>query len=458
MRPRIVIVFATLVAAACSGGTESSEPTPSTPAATNSDASTTTHTAVPEYVPAQCEGRVHVTEGTASDEPDTPASNPPLDTAAQLAVFDALVEAVSDFYLYPDFGGRDWPTLAAASRGTVEAGLETEAFYDEVADLVTALGDEHSRVESPSEVMEETEAVAGRNEFVGIGVLALPLVEQESSTILAVFPDSAAEHGGLQAHDSLLAVDGRQIVDGDAVHPELLLGPECSKADVTVRSPGGEPRHIALVRYAISAPLPIDARLVPTDDGSRVGYVFLPTMLDETIPGQVRDALEEFGELDGLIVDNRMNGGGLGSVFEALLAYFTAGTVGSRVGASGSAPLAIEADGVSNSQEVPLVVLIGTETVSYAEVFAGVLQDLDRATLVGEPTSGNVETLHRFDFADGSQLWLAQEVFVPPSGTDWEADGVRPDVDAPGAWDTFTFDDDPALGAALEVLGHEPSS
>ena len=52
-------------------------------------------------------------------------------------------------------------------------------------------------------------------------------------------------------------------------------------------------------------------------------------------------------------------------------------------------------------------------TVSYGEVFAGVLQDLGRARLVGQTTLGNVERPHTVDFDDGSRLWLAVERFDP---------------------------------------------
>ena len=129
-------------------------------------------------------------------------------------------------------------------------------------------------------------------------------------TILAVFPGSSAEQGGLKPHDVILAADGIPIVEGEEAHMERVRGPECSAVVLTVQSPGEAPREVMFIRNRITASLPIDARLVPTGDGSRVGYIFLPTFFDQTIPEQVRQALEDFGPLDGLILDNRMNGGG----------------------------------------------------------------------------------------------------------------------------------------------------
>jgi hypothetical protein len=55
---------------------------------------------------------------------------------------------------------------------------------------------------------------------------------------------------------------------------------------------------------------------------------------------------------------------------------------------------------------------------------------------------------------------LAREVFLPPSGADWEASGVVPDPEIPLDWDAFTAETDLQLGAALMWLqtGVKPGS
>ena len=75
---------------------------------------------------------------------------------------------------------------------------------------------------------------------------------------------------------------------------------------------------------------------------------------------------------------------------------------------------------------------------------------------MGQTTLGNVETLHGFTFDDGSRVWIAQERFDPLiSHADWEKDGIQPDVEAHADWDTFTFENDPSVAAAVELLGHK---
>jgi C-terminal peptidase prc len=411
----------------------------------------------PAYIPPDCAG-----VALATVEPElllhptvAPAPNALLTPEAQLEVLSGLENAVLDQYLYRDFGGIDWSAQVGEVRSRVEAGMETETFYQELRDLIKKLGDEHSFFQTPAEIAAEQATLQGQLNFVGIGMLVLPRLERGLGlgTILAVFPDSPADHGGLRAHDSILRVDGIAIVEGGTSQQQLLRGPACSQVVLTVQTPGEPARQVSFVRAALTGALPIDARLLPTSDGSLVGYIFLPTFLDESIPARVEQALQEFGPLDGLILDDRMNGGGLGSVAEAMLAFFTAGPMGYFVNSQGEILLTIDPNPLHNSQAVPLVVLIGEDTVSYGEIFAGVLQDIARATLVGQTTLGNVERLHRFDFADGSFAWLATERFDPlNSAPSWEDNGVVPEVVVDGAWEDFTAEDDPVVAAALQLL------
>ncbi len=222
-----------------------------------------------------------------------------------------------------------------------------------------------------------------------------------------------------------------------------------------MQSPGEAPRDVMLLRYAIQGDVPIDARLVTTTDGSKIGYIFIPSFFDETIPEQIKNALNEFGPLDGLMLDVRMNGGGSSSVTYPIFEYFIQGTLGQFVSREASRPLEIKANEIQNSQTVPLIVMVSQDTVSFGEIFAGVLKDSGRAKIVGETSLGNVEVLHGYDFDDGSQIWLAAETFHSAfSDTNWEETGIVPDVQAFSEWDTFYFDTDPSIAAALDLLGH----
>ncbi|MEW6404950.1 MAG: S41 family peptidase [Chloroflexota bacterium] len=418
-----------------------------------------TETPAPQvYVPPECQNipfaTVPVETALAAPTPYL-QGNPEVSQDLQLRVFEEVVGIIEEVYVYPDFNGLNWDSLVAQHRTRIEGGLNTEAFYTEMQTLINELGDEHSALESPVEVAYAESELAGSNDFVGIGIYYLPMVEKQRISILSVFPNSPAAHSGLKPHDSILTVDGLPIVRNGEEISYLVTGPECTAVVLTVQSPGEGPREMTLVRQRIQSPTLIEARLVATSDGSRIGYIFLPTFYDETIPGQVHDALENFGALDGLILDNRMNGGGSSSVLEPILAYFASGVLGEYTSRSDTRDMEIDPDPVQNSQAVPLVVLVGRDTASFGEVFSGVLRDAGRAKIIGEATFGNVEVLHGYGLPDGSRLWIAAETFTPRnSQVNWEETGIVPDVQAYADWDTFTFESDPAVAAALTLLGH----
>lgn len=413
----------------------------------------------PAYIPPECKNRPLATLPAATTRAlPTPnrGTNPPLTKAEQLKVFEELTRTISKVYLYPDYNGVDWPGAVTQYRAKIKNGLDTETFYTEMSNLVAALGDEHSQFESPAAVAISEAELAGKVNYVGIGILVDALVKKGHFTILSVFPGSAAEHSGLKPHDSLIAVDGIPLIENGNPYSQRIRGPECSAARITVQSPGEDPRDIILVRFKVTSSLSIDARLVPTTDGSRIGYIFIPSFFDETIPRQIKKALKDFGPLDGLILDNRMNGGGASNVVEPILSHFASGTLGQFISRSEKRPFKIDANPINNSQTVPLVVLVGEDTVSFGEIFSGILQDQGRAKVVGQTTLGNVETLSGYDFNDGSRAWIARERFDPAhSHANWEKDGIIPDVVAFADWDTFNFENDPAVVAALKIFGHQ---
>jgi C-terminal processing protease CtpA/Prc len=118
--------------------------------------------------------------------------------------------------------------------------------------------------------------------------------------------------------------------------------------------------------------------------------------------------------------------------------------------------LNLQAEDIGGSQTVPLIVMVDVNTVSYGEIVSGVLRLSGRATIIGEPTLGNVEQLRRYDFADGSRAWIATATFEPLGEANgiWEDTGIVPDVVVPSRWDLFSEANDPVLAMAVDLLQH----
>lgn len=394
---------------------------------------------------------------TPSPLPPTPTTtSTPRPTASprQQQVFEELWEVVNEEYLYPDFNGQDWDRVYQEMSDYIATGLTYEEFYLAMAEAVASLGDEHSTFFTPAEVREEDAQYAGDNEFVGIGVLNISVPERQRVTIVLVYPNSPAERAGLKAHDNILAVDGEPILNEDGTRRDLLRGEAGSQVSLTIQTPGEEPREIVLTRERVRGEMPVPYEVLKSPQGKRIGYIFIPTFNDSRIDEQVGKALRamtDSGRLDGMILDNRQNDGGVLTELTGTIAYFTHGVLGHFVNRQERESLHVLGQNINGSQQIPLVVLIGPGTVSFGEIFAGILQDNGRAYVIGETTGGNVEILWVYNFSDGSRAWIAHDTFVPANNPEanWEETGVIPDRITPGNWDEITPKTDPAIKAAL---------
>jgi carboxyl-terminal processing protease len=390
--------------------------------------------------------------------PDATGDPVPATVRRQGRVLIALAKLLDRWYLYPDAlesWGND-AVLPAAER--IAEGLDDRAFEALLDWVMEQLGDEHSFVESPQDVAEADAAEAGHSDFVGIGVYSYSVRDPGTDTVIAVHPGSPAEQAGLRPHDTLVAVDGLPFLD--ELGRGRSRGPEGTSFTLTYDRPGEGLREATLVRRRVTTSVPVGACMVP---GTRIGYILLPTFFDASIDDQVRDALTALtldGPLDGLVLDDRANGGGFDQVLYPMLATFTGGPVGTWVNRGGNDPVVIEAQDVAGSQDVPLVVLIGPDTNSFAEIFAGAVQATGRATLMGTTTLGNVEQLYSWDLPEGWRVRIATDAFRPTgdeTGT-WESTGIVPDVVVPSRWDLFSEATDPGLAAAVDLLTQGPVS
>ncbi len=314
----------------------------------------------------------------------TPSATPrPTPSPIQFEVFEDLWSTVKKDYLYPDFNGLDWDAIHAEYRQRIQAGLYPTDFHAAMVEMIQRLNDDHSFFLSPNEAITEDEEYSGQNDYVGIGILTIPVPERDRISIVLVFPDSPAQRAGLEAHDNILEIDGKSVLDENGFRRDLLRGPEGTDVEITVQTPGEEARVLTLVRSRVTGSVPVPWTSYVTKGGKHIGYMLLPSFADETIDDQVAENLKNLfaeGSLDGLILDNRQNSGGADNVARGVLSFFTGGLQGYFVDRFGTKrPLSVSNIDVDGSDNLPLVILVGPDTASFGEIFSGILQDTERA-------------------------------------------------------------------------------
>ena len=381
----------------------------------------------------------------------------PLATTRQLAAFEELWSIVNQNYLYPDFNGLDWEAVHQEYRQRIEAGLSEKDYYQAMGEMIFRLGDDHSMYLSPEQAREEDQMRDGQVDYVGIGIRSILVPDKQSLAVLLVYPGSPAERAGIELHDNILEVDGQPVVDDEGVRQNLLQGPEGTTINVTVQSPGEAPRTLPITRQRVGGAQPVPHAVLTTPQGKRIGYIFMYSFVDTSTDESVAQALMEMSAeapLDGLILDNRFNFGGSSDILLDTMNYFARGRVGYIVDRQRDNPLEVPGTDIGGSQTIPLAVLIGEGTASFGEVFAGVLKNLGRATLIGDQTDGNVELLNIYNLTDGSRAQIAAFTFRPPNPTNenWEETGIIPDQSITSQWEETTQETDPVILAALNYF------
>ncbi len=367
-------------------------------------------------------------------------------------IFQEVWDTVEKNYLYKDFHGADWQALHDQYLPKVTNAATSDDFYTAISDMVDTLKDDHSRYLSPQDAKEEDDLQSGNANYVGVGILSSP--QDKTLMVIFVFPGSPAERAGLRRRDRITAVDGVPFQDP---RNELrrIRGPKGSTVHLTITSPGQPSREVDIVRDTITGGIvPTASRLAAN---SSIGFLVVPDLwtddMDARVHDELRSMLDDNRPLKGLIIDLRGNGGGFRTVLQGILGNFVTGEVGKFFNQKTEYPFTIQqSDLYERLKNIPLVVLVDGGSESYTEVLAATLQAKGRAKVVGVPSAGNTETIYRYDFEDNSRLWVAQESFKLPDGTNLEGKGVIPDAPVNQDWTAFSEDNDPDILKAIELL------
>jgi carboxyl-terminal processing protease len=297
--------------------------------------------------------------------------------------------------------------------------------YGAIRGMVQALGDEgHTSFLTPEERERQETELAGT--FSGIG--ATLGVRDQLPVIVAPFDGSPADQAGVKAGDIILQVDGEDVTSlplNEIV--ALIRGEEGTEVTLSLLRPD-ETRslEVTITRGEIKVPAASWAMIPDTSVALIRLSQFTANAQTDVVSSLV--AAEEAGAT-ALIVDVRNNPGGLLTQAVGVTSQFlTEGNVLLEEDADGNrTAYAVEEGGVGT--ELPVLVLINSGSASSSEIFAGALQDYDRAELVGQTTFGTGTVLQPYTLGDGSVLLLGTRQWLTPEGRLIRKQGIAPDYE-----------------------------
>lgn len=331
---------------------------------------------------------------------------------------------------------------------TDEAAQE-EAIYDGIMD---GLGDPYSVYYTEEEFADLMETNSG--EYFGVGAVVTQAADMTISIVRPI-PGSPAEEAGLMAEDIIVQVDDMEIVD-----QELSLVVE------KIRGADGTTAYIKVFRPSINDYLEfnVERRLVENVSvyyemlDKSIGYIQVQQFYDNTAEEFI-EAIEDLEKqgAKSLIVDLRDNPGGLLSAVIDMCSYIIdGGTILTTKDKDGNV---IEKYDDNNEHELdmPMVVLINGNSASASEIFAGAMQDTDKAELVGTTSFGKGIVQSVIPLSDGTAIKLTIAKYFTPAGNDIHEVGIEPDyeVELPNGMQSAVNvkrEEDTQLKEAIKIL------
>jgi len=251
-----------------------------------------------------------------------------------------------------------------------------------------------------------------RGKYYGVGMQVGP--RNNKVIVIAPFAGAPAYRAGIRPGDVIIAVDGKQTDNMSTSDvAELLKGPKGTSVKITMLREGSDkPLDFTVIRDEIPR-YSVDVHFMIRPG---IGYIHV-SGFQETTEKEVRDALDEFGDIHGLILDLRQNPGGLLSEGVGVADQFLKkGQVIVSHHGRASAEKVYKATHGNGGKDYPIVVLVNRGTASAAEIVAGAIQDHDRGLIAGETTFGKGLVQTVYPLSENTGLALTTAKYYTPSG------------------------------------------
>ena len=295
----------------------------------------------------------------------------------------------------------------------VDSVNEDKLVEDAIKGMLESL-DPHSSYTDAKETKELEEPLQG--EFSGVGIQFN--MNKDTLYVIQTVPGGPSESVGVLAGDRIIYVNDTTIAGVKMKNSDIqkrLRGKKGTNVTIKVKRPGVKD----LITFRITRdniPLnSIDAKYMLDE---RTGYLRISRFGAKTHE-EMMEALQELKKqgMTQLIMDLSDNGGGyLNAAIDMCNEFLERGQLMVYTEGENSPRNEANANGWGNYKDLHMVVIVNQYSASAAEIFAGAMQDWDRAVVVGRRTFGKGLVQRPFKFEDGSMMRLTVARYYTPSG------------------------------------------
>ena len=297
--------------------------------------------------------------------------------------------------------------------------LNIDSITDIVLDEMVKQLDPHSSYIPKKDIELVNSELSGS--FSGIGVQFT--IQSDTVNIIAVISGGPSEHVGVLAGDKIVMVNDSTFVGKGTTNERVmhtLRGPKGTEVKLGIKRSGtDELLNFTIVRGDIPVHS-VDAQFIiePAGDKAKIGFIRV-NKFGETTYKEFITALAELRSQGAkkYIVDLRENSGGyMDQAIKMANEFLQAGDLIVYSEGRSYPRYEARANGGGRFKDVPLIVLIDNFSASASEIFAGAMQDNDRAQIIGRRSFGKGLVQQQFPFSDGSAVRLTVARYYTPSG------------------------------------------
>lgn len=292
--------------------------------------------------------------------------------------------------------------------------INIDSLVDKAIPQILADLDPHSVYISAKDVQLATDDLKGS--FSGVGIEFV--IRDDTIHIQGVIKNGPAEQAGILAGDKIVSVDGKPFVGKVVTNEEAmhrLKGPKDTKVKIGVLRYGQKKvKEFTITRADI--PQKSVSAVYMLDDNT--GYIKIKSFGENTYP-ELLIALAQLSQegFSNLVIDLRDNTGGyLQSAVQMANEFLPKNRLIVYTEGRKSPRQDYKSDGRGSYQNIPLIVLINETSASASEIFAGAMQDNDRATIIGRRSFGKGLVQKQIEFPDKSMIRLTIARYYTPSG------------------------------------------
>ena len=274
--------------------------------------------------------------------------------------------------------------------------------------------DPHSSYTDAKETKELEEPLQG--EFSGVGIQFN--MNKDTLYVIQTVPGGPSERVGVLAGDRIIYVNDTLIAGVKMKNSDIqkrLRGKKGTNVTIKVKRPGVN----ELITFRITRDnIPVHSIDACYMLDEQTGYLRISRFGAKT-HDEMMESLKDLRKqgMKQLIMDLSDNGGGyLNAAIDMCNEFLERGQLMVYTEGVNSPRNEANANGWGDYKDLHMVVIVNQYSASAAEIFAGAMQDWDRAVIVGRRTFGKGLVQRPFKFEDGSMMRLTVARYYTPSG------------------------------------------